>query len=125
MNDQNNYMFIMATVVIFIFCCILSNHRRYNQLFINFDLINRNNNMEVLEHEHLINNNINLEIIKYNKCNKNYNNSCSICLIDYIDSENIVKLDCGHLFHEVCIKKWFIEKEICPLCISNVNSNEV
>lgn len=43
------------------------------------------------------------------------NQECSICL-DNI-SENAVKCcQCGHCFHEKCIKRWLENHTTCPLC---------
>lgn len=43
------------------------------------------------------------------------NQECSICL-DNI-SENAVKCcQCGHCFHEECIKRWLKNNSTCPLC---------
>jgi len=43
---------------------------------------------------------------------------CSICLEEYNTNDNIIILDCNHIFHRECISKWFHNKDIknCPLC---------
>lgn len=61
-------------------------------------------------------------------------NECSVCAGEFEESDkkdiqsgnkngNVVLLDCGHLYHKSCIKKWFcaesglyIEGRHCPLC---------
>jgi len=48
------------------------------------------------------------------------NGECSICFNNYEDDNNIGKLKCGHIFHNSCIKKWFVTSGTCPICRSNV-----
>jgi hypothetical protein len=44
---------------------------------------------------------------------------CSICLMK-IDYDNIIiTLDCNHIFHSNCLKKW--GKNSCPYCRANIN----
>jgi hypothetical protein len=47
---------------------------------------------------------------------------CSICLND--DNNNdMVKLPCGHEFHNTCIKSWSHIKNTCPNCRKVFNRN--
>ncbi|KAH6834349.1 hypothetical protein C2S53_012096 [Perilla frutescens var. hirtella] len=41
---------------------------------------------------------------------------CCICQEDYGGGDVIGILDCGHEFHNTCIKHWLILKNICPIC---------
>nr|GMD07163.1 E3 ubiquitin-protein ligase MBR2-like [Ipomoea batatas] len=41
---------------------------------------------------------------------------CCICQEEYVAGENIGTLQCGHLFHTDCIKKWLTLKNLCPIC---------
>ncbi|XP_057501533.1 E3 ubiquitin-protein ligase MBR1-like isoform X2 [Actinidia eriantha] len=41
---------------------------------------------------------------------------CCICQEDYVDGDELGKLDCGHEFHFNCIKKWLMQKNTCPIC---------
>jgi len=45
-------------------------------------------------------------------------NECAICL-DEINIEDVYILSCNHVYHEVCILKWFekSKKTQCPLCL--------
>ena len=54
------------------------------------------------------------------------NAECSICL-DNLDSlKKCIKLKvCNHIFHEVCIKEYFLFKRICPLCRKDVDNNDI
>ncbi|XP_053408579.1 E3 ubiquitin-protein ligase TTC3-like [Mercenaria mercenaria] len=40
---------------------------------------------------------------------------CVICH-EEMDPKSIVTLECGHLFHDECIRKWFQEQSTCPNC---------
>ncbi|XP_038691202.1 probable E3 ubiquitin-protein ligase ZFP1 [Tripterygium wilfordii] len=44
--------------------------------------------------------------------------SCIICQDDYKRQEKIGTLDCGHEYHAVCLKKWLLVKNVCPICKS-------
>ena len=60
--------------------------------------------------------------IIYNKelFKENYNNSCSICLENYIDQKSLISLTpCNHIFHSDCLKKWSNKNTSyfrCPNC---------
>ncbi|XP_074586031.1 putative E3 ubiquitin-protein ligase HIP1 isoform X2 [Curcuma longa] len=41
---------------------------------------------------------------------------CCICREEYIEGEELGQLDCGHDFHSLCIKKWLVIKNLCPIC---------
>jgi len=43
---------------------------------------------------------------------------CRICLCDYAEGDDIIKLDCNalHHFHADCITKWLKVNGICPIC---------
>nr|AHW48349.1 C3HC4-type RING finger protein [Nicotiana benthamiana] len=41
---------------------------------------------------------------------------CCVCQEEYKDGEDLGKLDCGHDFHTDCIKQWFMQKNLCPIC---------
>jgi hypothetical protein len=40
---------------------------------------------------------------------------CGICL-EMTNPLVDCRLDCGHLFHSICICKWILRKNECPLC---------
>lgn len=50
---------------------------------------------------------------------------CSICLEQYILSDNLRILPCGHYYHMDCYSKWVcnIRDERCPVCQTIVESN--
>ena len=41
---------------------------------------------------------------------------CSVCLVEYMESEIVSLLPCSHQFHEDCIKYWLKDQDTCPLC---------
>ena len=41
---------------------------------------------------------------------------CVICLEEFTSGEEVVKLTCGHLFHEECILGWLKINCTCPMC---------
>jgi hypothetical protein len=49
--------------------------------------------------------------------------TCSICLIDYEENDELRILDCSHDFHKWCIDDWLQMKADCPLCRATVIPN--
>lgn len=47
---------------------------------------------------------------------------CSICLCEYENSDSLVRLPCGHVFHEDCISSWTDHNTRCPLCNFDLES---
>ncbi|WOL17313.1 putative E3 ubiquitin-protein ligase HIP1 [Canna indica] len=41
---------------------------------------------------------------------------CCICREEYIEGEELGRLDCGHDYHSACIKTWLMIKNLCPIC---------
>lgn len=41
---------------------------------------------------------------------------CAMCLEEYTQGEEVVKLDCDHQFHEKCLSPWLRKSPLCPLC---------
>lgn len=44
---------------------------------------------------------------------------CSICLKSFEEtpSENLMQIpNCEHVFHESCLRRWFLQAQICPMC---------
>ena len=39
---------------------------------------------------------------------------CSICYDPMLD--NVINLQCDHKFHKMCINKWKLNHNTCPLC---------
>jgi hypothetical protein len=41
---------------------------------------------------------------------------CSICLGEYEEGEELLKLPCNHIYHDECISSWTSNHVKCPLC---------
>ncbi|KAF4693279.1 hypothetical protein FOZ60_011503 [Perkinsus olseni] len=43
---------------------------------------------------------------------------CAVCLGEYKPDDMVCELECGHVFHEDCLFKWFLRSDNiqCPLC---------
>lgn len=39
---------------------------------------------------------------------------CTICLED--EKEDLIKLNCNHIYHKDCIAKWISSNNSCPIC---------
>lgn len=48
---------------------------------------------------------------------------CPICAELLTESATVVGLSCGHLFHEICLLKWFDNKCNCPQCRTQCKKN--
>jgi len=49
---------------------------------------------------------------------------CSICLSEFEELEEIIKLPvCNHCFHNNCLKTWLETHYECPYCRSNIKTN--
>ena len=55
---------------------------------------------------------------------KEYYDSCTICLDDFDNNDKLLKLKCSHIYHEKCIKTWFKNKSNCPNCNSSFSSED-
>ncbi len=65
---------------------------------------------------------------KYNLVNTH---ECGICFESFLYNQDIIKLDCGHIFHynnKDCLNTssildWLIISSTCPICRSNIKEN--
>jgi len=48
--------------------------------------------------------------------------NCTICLCEYEDGDRLVKLPCGHVYHEECVSSWTSNHVRCPLCNYDLES---
>ena len=51
------------------------------------------------------------------------NKICPICLEEYKNNDMIKKLNCNHIFHSECLKKWLSVKAVCPTCRNDLRQN--
>ncbi|XP_041910292.1 E3 ubiquitin-protein ligase RLIM-like [Arvicola amphibius] len=42
--------------------------------------------------------------------------TCSICITEYTEGNNLRKLPCSHEYHVHCIDRWLLENTTCPIC---------
>ena len=48
---------------------------------------------------------------------------CIICLGDFVQNDGmpIAELNCGHVFHEDCLKDWTAKNKFtCPMCRAHI-----
>jgi hypothetical protein len=46
---------------------------------------------------------------------------CNICMDEYKQDDNVVKLFCKHYFHKDCIKNWLCDERVtCPICRKDI-----
>ncbi len=72
-----------------------------------------------------------LEVIKFSRSDQSINttdnqhpNVCSICLAEFEEREEVIKLPvCKHLYHKPCIRTWLENHIECPYCRANVKEN--
>lgn len=50
--------------------------------------------------------------------------NCVICMEKYKLRDKYIILPCKHIFHEHCIKTWFKQSNICPICKSKIDIND-
>ena len=56
-------------------------------------------------------------VLKTKDLSANNIQPCSVCLENYKCRQHSQELPCGHVFHKVCIHKWFTKyNRTCPVC---------
>jgi len=49
---------------------------------------------------------------------------CSVCITEYEQGDQVMRLPCGHRFHQDCIISWLRIKRICPLCRNDIRQGQ-
>jgi len=57
-----------------------------------------------------------MDIFEIKELIKSDNDKCIICQKGYDVENEVMRLNCSHLFHKECIIRWLIENDSCPLC---------
>lgn len=57
-----------------------------------------------------------LPVVKADRKLIEINESCVICTEDFSPDEDVLLLSCSHAYHRDCIRKWFREQNVCPIC---------
>ena len=93
--------FLLKKIYEIIFCIIV-------QLII-FAVVKDRHNHDVLYNGNSVINFYNLD----NDEKDNFD-FCTICLDD--EKEDLIKLNCNHIYHRECITKWISTNDSCPIC---------
>lgn len=74
-------------------------------------------NKEHFENKKLLNGLILFKKHRYQKEEEEFKEICVICLNDFETGDQLTKIECGHVFHSLCVKTVILgpEKE-CPIC---------
>jgi len=107
-ENHFKYMDIKISFILGLVCTlfkILANHKKYHR---------------------------NKQIKSAHKKDKKFNDSCIICLENFVSADKkqlikdneIVFLECKHIFHERCIIKWLKDHDNCPICRFNLFFNK-
>ncbi|XP_050436992.1 E3 ubiquitin-protein ligase RNF181-like [Adelges cooleyi] len=49
---------------------------------------------------------------------------CQICLCQYQVDDKALVMPCHHIFHDSCLKKWLKKSNFCPLCKSELKTDD-
>jgi hypothetical protein len=50
---------------------------------------------------------------------------CSICQEEYIEGEEVGRMQCEHQYHVSCIHEWLRQKNWCPICKTSAIPSEM
>ena len=64
-----------------------------------------------------------LDKTKLEKIIKSKNEKCLICLEIFKENNQVLYLPCSHLFHSVCILRWLLKHNKCPICLIDYRGN--
>ena len=56
---------------------------------------------------------------KKHTCKEEEGDKCVICF-EVLLAVHHLQLECGHVFHDKCIRRWLREKSTCPTCRDHV-----
>ncbi|KAL9642503.1 hypothetical protein ABK040_011070 [Willaertia magna] len=59
------------------------------------------------------------------QCGEHCDHSCSVCICDFEEGENLIRLPCGHLFHKDCIMPWIKDHNSCPTCRFELPTDDI
>ncbi|CAI2377585.1 unnamed protein product [Moneuplotes crassus] len=70
---------------------------------------------------------LNAAQFKFNPEDYRSTKSCTICLNDFEQGDNIINLPCHktHIFHPQCIAVWVMENKNCPLCKTPITEEDI
>jgi len=81
-------------------------------------LINFINQISTSQNNPISENQLNdLNIVTFNTIENPINTTCNICLEDFEEISQVIKLKCNHIYHDNCIKHWLGNyNNNCPVC---------
>ncbi|WVZ78731.1 hypothetical protein U9M48_026394 [Paspalum notatum var. saurae] len=50
---------------------------------------------------------------------------CSICQEEYVEGEEIGRMQCEHQYHVCCVQEWLRQKNWCPICKASAIPSEI
>ena len=107
-NEFNNYSRTISLNLI------------YNFISLNYP----QNNEELNDVVVTIDNEV-LNTFKTIELNENLDETCSICISNYIKNETLMELPCNHFFHYDCIKTYLNKYNYkCPICRHDVGKHK-
>jgi len=59
-------------------------------------------------------------LLQFRKCEVYENDSCTVCIADFEESDGIRMLPCTHIYHIACIDDWLKRKKNCPMCRKSI-----
>ena len=62
---------------------------------------------------------------KLEKLINSNNDKCLICLEDFKENVQVLYLPCSHLFHSICILRWLLNNNKCPICQNEYKKEEI
>jgi len=65
-----------------------------------------------------------LPTVRFTEELKTSSAQCSICMTDYEDNEDVIRLSCEHFFHPDCIKDWLSHHNACPICRTSLGNSD-
>ncbi|CAM9757841.1 unnamed protein product [Scytosiphon promiscuus] len=57
-----------------------------------------------------------LPTVKYGETESIQDDACAICLVAYLEDDELKKLPCNHAFHTSCTDSWLTVNASCPIC---------
>ncbi|CAK57228.1 unnamed protein product (macronuclear) [Paramecium tetraurelia] len=63
-----------------------------------------------------------IEMLPVQKFKMEFEFVCSICDMNLLKNEMVMKLNCSHIFHSECLKPWIRIKNSCPNCRQQILS---
>ena len=50
----------------------------------------------------------------------NNESTCAICIEVFVKGDEVIRLDCGHMYHHKCVAEWVKYRPTCPMCVTDI-----